>query len=74
MKVSVLFILGLEFFETSAKDNINVKQAFDRLVDMICKKMDEQIDGEIADANKGKTCVKMKFSDEHFLVNVSLSA
>ncbi|XP_026062450.1 RAB3A, member RAS oncogene family, a [Carassius auratus] len=33
--------LGFEFFEASAKDNINVKQAFDRLVDIICERMAE---------------------------------
>ncbi|XP_028851526.1 ras-related protein Rab-3C [Denticeps clupeoides] len=33
--------LGFEFFETSAKDNINVKQTFERLVDLICSKMSE---------------------------------
>ncbi|XP_022107665.1 ras-related protein Rab-3C-like isoform X1 [Acanthaster planci] len=36
--------LGLEFFETSAKENINVKQTFERLVDIICDKMSESID------------------------------
>lgn len=34
--------LGLEFFETSAKENVNVKQVFERLVDIICDKMSEQ--------------------------------
>jgi Ras-related protein Rab-3C len=38
--------LGLEFFETSAKDNINVKQVFERLVDVICDKMSESIDAD----------------------------
>ncbi|XP_006626873.1 ras-related protein Rab-3C isoform X1 [Lepisosteus oculatus] len=33
--------LGFEFFETSAKDNINVKQTFERLVDIICDKMSD---------------------------------
>ncbi|XP_054573396.1 ras-related protein Rab-3D isoform X1 [Eptesicus fuscus] len=28
--------LGFEFFEASAKENINVKQVFERLVDVIC--------------------------------------
>jgi hypothetical protein len=28
--------LGVEFFETSAKENINVKAVFERLVDIIC--------------------------------------
>lgn len=27
--------LGVEFFETSAKENINVKAVFERLVDII---------------------------------------
>lgn len=35
--------LGLEFFETSAKENINVKQVFDSLVDKICNKMSENL-------------------------------
>ncbi|XP_060108269.1 ras-related protein Rab-3D [Heteronotia binoei] len=37
--------LGFEFFEASAKDNINVKQVFERLVDIICEKMNESLDG-----------------------------
>jgi len=47
--------LGFEFFETSAKDNINVKQVFERLVDLICEKMSESLDNDpsIANANKG---------------------
>ncbi|KAM6227821.1 ras-related protein Rab-3C isoform 2-T2 [Spheniscus humboldti] len=36
--------LGFEFFETSAKDNINVKQTFERLVDIICDKMSESLE------------------------------
>lgn len=35
---------GFEFFEASAKDNINVKQTFERLVDIICEKMSESLD------------------------------
>uniref|UniRef100_A0A8C0H181 small monomeric GTPase n=1 Tax=Chelonoidis abingdonii TaxID=106734 RepID=A0A8C0H181_CHEAB len=35
--------LGL-FFEASAKDNINVKQVFEHLVDIICEKMNERLD------------------------------
>ncbi|KAJ8363409.1 hypothetical protein SKAU_G00122400 [Synaphobranchus kaupii] len=38
--------LGFQFFEASAKDNINVKQVFERLVDVICEKMNESMDGE----------------------------
>uniref|UniRef100_A0A671QK24 small monomeric GTPase n=1 Tax=Sinocyclocheilus anshuiensis TaxID=1608454 RepID=A0A671QK24_9TELE len=36
--------LGFEFFEASAKDNINIKQTFERLVDIICEKMSESLD------------------------------
>uniref|UniRef100_A0AAY5K8A5 small monomeric GTPase n=1 Tax=Esox lucius TaxID=8010 RepID=A0AAY5K8A5_ESOLU len=35
---------GFEYFECSAKDNINVKQTFERLVDIICEKMSESLD------------------------------
>ncbi|MGH0177832.1 UNVERIFIED_CONTAM: hypothetical protein FKN15_075878 [Acipenser sinensis] len=38
--------LGFEFFEASAKDNINVKQVFERLVDVICEKMNESLDSD----------------------------
>jgi len=38
--------LSLEFFETSAKENINVKQVFERLVDLICIKMSDSLQGE----------------------------
>lgn len=38
--------LGLEFFETSAKNNTNVKQVFERLVDIICDKMSESLDSD----------------------------
>nr|pir hypothetical protein C18A3.6 - Caenorhabditis elegans [Caenorhabditis elegans] len=34
--------LGLEFFETSAKENINVKAVFEKLVEIICDKMAER--------------------------------
>lgn len=37
---------GLEFFETSAKENINVKAVFERLVDIICDKMSESLDSD----------------------------
>lgn len=47
--------LGIEFFETSAKENINVKQVFERLVDIICDKMSESLDSDptIVSAAKG---------------------
>lgn len=38
--------LGLEFFETSAKENINVKNVFERLVDIICDKMSDRLDSD----------------------------
>ncbi|XP_066500173.1 ras-related protein Rab-3C isoform X3 [Hoplias malabaricus] len=40
--------LGFEFFETSAKENINVKQTFERLVDIICDKMADSLETDPA--------------------------
>lgn len=47
--------LGLEFFETSAKENINVKNVFERLVDIICDKMSDGIDSDqsMTNVNRG---------------------
>ena len=36
--------LGFQFFETSAKDGINVKNTFEHLVDAISEKMAESIE------------------------------
>nr|XP_054589027.1 ras-related protein Rab-3B isoform X1 [Nothobranchius furzeri]XP_054589028.1 ras-related protein Rab-3B isoform X1 [Nothobranchius furzeri] len=38
--------LGFEYYEASAKENINVRQVFERLVDIICVKMSERVDVE----------------------------
>ena len=35
--------LGLEFFETSIKDNVNVEQVFERMADIICDKMSRDL-------------------------------
>lgn len=40
------FLPGFQFFEASAKDNVNVKQVFERLVDVICEKMNETMEGD----------------------------
>lgn len=47
MKSSFWSYSGFHFFEASAKDNINVKQVFERLVDIICEKMSESMEGDI---------------------------
>ena len=51
--------LGFNFFETSAKDNINVRSAFDKLVDVICERMTDTIDGDptLVNGAKGVTNV-----------------
>ncbi|EFO91546.1 hypothetical protein GCK72_006107 [Caenorhabditis remanei] len=46
--------LGLEFFETSAKENINVKAVFEKLVEIICDKMAESLDKDPQQAPKGQ--------------------
>ncbi|XP_077460904.1 RAB3D, member RAS oncogene family, a [Stigmatopora argus] len=38
--------LGFQFFEASAKESINVKQVFETIVDVICDKMNESINGD----------------------------
>ncbi|AWP05793.1 putative ras-related protein Rab-3D-like isoform 3 [Scophthalmus maximus] len=38
--------LGFQFFEASAKDNVNVKQVFEQLVDVICEKMNDSVNGD----------------------------
>ncbi|XP_034394740.1 ras-related protein Rab-3D-like isoform X2 [Cyclopterus lumpus] len=38
--------LGFQFFEASAKDNVNVKQVFDKLVDVICERMNDSVNGD----------------------------
>lgn len=45
---------GFEFFEASAKDNINVKQTFERLVDVICEKMNESLEPSSGPGSNGK--------------------
>ncbi|KAM5309298.1 ras-related protein Rab-3D isoform 1-T2 [Glossophaga mutica] len=46
--------LGFEFFEASAKENINVKQVFERLVDIICEKMNESLEPSSSPGSNGK--------------------
>nr|XP_020517002.1 ras-related protein Rab-3B-like [Labrus bergylta] len=47
--------LGFEYYEASAKENINVRQVFERLVDIICVKMSERVDVEAPVAPSTKT-------------------
>ncbi|KAI4828563.1 hypothetical protein KUCAC02_022645, partial [Chaenocephalus aceratus] len=46
---------GFEYYEASAKENINVQQVFERLVDIICVKMSERVDVEMPAAPGTKT-------------------
>ena len=45
---------GFKFFEASAKENINVKQVFERLVDVICEKMNESLEPSSSPGSNGK--------------------
>jgi len=47
--------LGLEFYETSAKDNINVEIVFHRLVDLICDRMSRSLDMNTTIMNNPQT-------------------
>ena len=55
LKVLGVTFSGLEFFETSAKENINVKAVFERLVDIICDKMSESLDSDPTIVNNPQT-------------------
>ncbi|KAF7244302.1 Ras-related protein Rab-3B [Varanus komodoensis] len=46
--------LGFDYFEASAKENINVRQVFERLVNNICEKMSESMDSEASRTTAGK--------------------
>ncbi|XP_023666316.1 ras-related protein Rab-3D-like [Paramormyrops kingsleyae] len=53
--------MGFQFFEASAKDNINVTQTFERLVDIICDKMNENLEG-VESLSSGNRATDMKDS------------
>ncbi|KAM8845735.1 RAB3D, member RAS oncogene family, b isoform 2-T2 [Spinachia spinachia] len=58
--------LGFQFFEASAKDNINVKQVFECLVDVICQKMTESVEGDMGlEANHRNQALKGSPSESH---------
>ncbi|XP_054021087.1 ras-related protein Rab-3B isoform X1 [Melanerpes formicivorus] len=52
--------LGFDYFEASAKENINVRQVFERLVDIICEKMSESIE---SDPGRGTSGRGMRLTD-----------
>ncbi|XP_031974365.1 ras-related protein Rab-3B isoform X1 [Corvus moneduloides] len=52
--------LGFDYFEASAKENINVRQVFERLVDIICEKMSESIE---SDNSRGSSGRSMRLTD-----------
>lgn len=53
------FFSGLDFFETSAKENINVSAVFDRLIDLICDKMAELVDVDPTMINDGAKSTRL---------------
>ncbi|XP_050962234.1 RAB3D, member RAS oncogene family, b isoform X1 [Labeo rohita] len=57
--------LGFQFFEASAKDNINVKQVFECLVDVICEKMNESMDGDGLVSNHKDSSLQDTSSEGH---------
>ncbi|NXU85407.1 RAB3C protein, partial [Xiphorhynchus elegans] len=46
--------LCFDYFEASAKENINVRQVFERLVDIICEKMSESIESDNSRGTAGR--------------------
>ncbi|KAI4829359.1 hypothetical protein KUCAC02_023404 [Chaenocephalus aceratus] len=48
-------VSGFEYYEASTKENINVQQVFERLVDIICVKMSDRVDVEVPAAPGTKT-------------------
>ncbi|CAJ0607466.1 unnamed protein product [Cylicocyclus nassatus] len=46
--------LGLEFFETFAKENIDVKAVFEKLAEIICDRMAESFDKDPQQQPKGQ--------------------
>ncbi|KAK2916812.1 hypothetical protein Q8A67_001186 [Cirrhinus molitorella] len=57
--------LGFQFFEASAKDSINVKQVFECLVDVICEKMNESMDGDDPVSNHKDSSLQDTSSEGH---------
>ncbi|XP_043091250.1 RAB3D, member RAS oncogene family, b isoform X1 [Puntigrus tetrazona] len=57
--------LGFQFFEASAKDSINVKQVFECLVDVICEKMNESMDGDGPASNHKDSSLQDTSSEAH---------
>ncbi|XP_051977929.1 ras-related protein Rab-3B-like isoform X2 [Xyrauchen texanus] len=47
--------LGFEYYEASSKENINVRQVFEHLVDIICVKMSERVDTDPSMVTGAKT-------------------
>jgi len=53
--IAVVVRAGLEFFESSAKDSVNVTLVFERLVDLICDRMSKTLDTNAAILNNPQT-------------------
>ncbi|CAK9303021.1 unnamed protein product [Gordionus sp. m RMFG-2023] len=67
--------LGMEFFETSAKENINVKAVFERLVDIICDKMSESLESDPSSViNASSRIAGTRLTDQPKLLQQSSSS
>nr|XP_034978599.1 ras-related protein Rab-3B isoform X2 [Zootoca vivipara] len=63
--------LGFDYFEASAKENVNVRQVFERLVDIICEKMSESMDSESSRTTTAGKNVRLTYSPPPLQQNCS---
>lgn len=57
--------LGFQFFEASAKDNVNVRQVFERLVDVICESLNNGGEGDRSPTPSSQEPLQPPHPDNH---------